>query len=96
MDWNEAVPWLVFGFLGNLPFFARFFVQWVASERAQRSYVPISFWYLSLVGSVILLVYALHRQDPIFTLAYLPNAFVYVRNLMLIRQAMGDADLARA
>jgi lipid-A-disaccharide synthase-like uncharacterized protein len=86
MDWSDTHFWLAFGLLGNAAFFARFLVQWVASERARRSYVPLAFWHLSIVGSVILLIYALHRRDPIFTLAYLPNGVVYVRNLMLIRR----------
>ncbi|MDJ0868617.1 MAG: lipid-A-disaccharide synthase N-terminal domain-containing protein [Myxococcota bacterium] len=86
MDWNDAPAWLAFGFLGNLAFFSRFLVQWIASERAKRSYIPMAFWYLSIAGSLILLIYAIHRRDPIFTLAYLPNCVVYVRNLVLIRR----------
>lgn len=86
MNWSDTPFWLAFGFVGNIAFFSRFLVQWVASERAGRSYVPVAFWYLSLVGSVILLAYAVHRKDPIFTLAYLPNSVVYVRNLVLIRR----------
>lgn len=86
MDWSDTPFWLGFGLLGNLAFFSRFLVQWVASERAGRSFIPLSFWYLSLAGSLVLLVYAIHRRDPIFTLAYLPNAVVYVRNLVLIRR----------
>ncbi len=87
MDWNDSVGWLAFGFLGNIAFFSRFLVQWISSERAGRSYIPVAFWYLSLVGSVILLAYALHRHDPVFVLAYLPNSVVYVRNLMLIHRS---------
>jgi lipid-A-disaccharide synthase-like uncharacterized protein len=86
MDWHDSPPWLVFGLLGNAIFFARFLIQWLASERAGRSYVPIAFWHLSIVGSVVLLVYAVHRRDPVFTLAFLPNCVVYVRNLVLIRR----------
>lgn len=86
MNWNDTPFWLGFGLLGNLAFFSRFLVQWVASERAGRSFIPLSFWYLSLAGSLVLLIYAVHRRDPIFTLAYLPNAVVYVRNLVLIRR----------
>jgi lipid-A-disaccharide synthase-like uncharacterized protein len=92
MDWNDAPFWLAFGLLGNLAFFSRFLVQWIASERARQSYIPISFWYLSLAGSVILLIYAIHRRDPIFTLAYLPNSVVYVRNLVLLRRGGGDGS----
>ena len=91
MDWNDAPGWLAFGFLGNLAFFTRFLVQWVASERAGESHIPLAFWYLSLVGSIILLIYAIHRADPIFVLAYLPNTFVYARNLVLVRRDRREA-----
>lgn len=84
MDWSDSTIWLAFGLLGNAAFFSRFFVQWIASERAGNSVVPLAFWHLSIVGTLILLVYAIHRKDPVFTLAYLPNAFVYARNLALI------------
>ena len=86
MDWNDAGVWLLIGFAGNALFFSRFLVQWIASERARRSYVPVAFWWLSIAGSLVLLLYALHRRDPVFTLAFLPNCVVYVRNLMLIRR----------
>ncbi|MDX1649114.1 MAG: lipid-A-disaccharide synthase N-terminal domain-containing protein, partial [Myxococcota bacterium] len=50
------------------------------------SYVPVAFWYLSLLGSVILLIYAIHRREPVFALGYLPNFVVYTRNLVLLRR----------
>ena len=86
MDWGESGFWIAVGLAGNAAFGLRFIVQWIASERAKRSVVPISFWYLSLVGAAILLLYAIHRRDPIFTLAYLPNGFIYARNLYLTRR----------
>jgi lipid-A-disaccharide synthase-like uncharacterized protein len=87
MDWTDSTGWLLFGLLGNLVFSCRFLVQWIASERAGASVVPTLFWHLSLVGSLVLLAYALHRRDPVFVLAYLPNGFVYLRNLVLIRRS---------
>ena len=86
MDWTDDPRWLAAGLLGNALFFSRFLVQWLASERAGVSYVPRVFWHLSLIGSAFLLAYALHRRDPIFVLAYLPNGFVYLRNLALLRR----------
>lgn len=86
MDWSDSPVWLAIGLAGNAAFFARFLVQWIASERAGRSYVPAIFWYLSIAGSLILLAYAIHRRDPVFTLAFLPNCVVYVRNLVLLRR----------
>ncbi|MCC6640254.1 MAG: lipid-A-disaccharide synthase N-terminal domain-containing protein [Deltaproteobacteria bacterium] len=71
-------------------------IQWLASEKAGKSIVPTAFWYLSIGGSAILLIYAVHKRDPVFILAYLPNAFVYMRNLQLIkRHEDGPTRLAR-
>ena len=92
MDWSDSTPWLVVGLLGQAAFFSRFLVQWIASERAGRSYIPKAFWYLSIVGTLILLVYAVHRAEPVFLLGYLPNSFVYVRNIMLVRHTGADGS----
>lgn len=91
LDWSDTYYWIAFGLAGNAAFATRFMVQWIASERAEKSVVPVSFWYLSIVGSLILLVYAIHRGDPVFTLAYLPNAAIYARNLVLTRRVGSDA-----
>ena len=92
MDWNDSLGWLIFGLLGNAAFGSRFLLQWLASERVGDSVVPVAFWYLSIVGSLILLIYAIHMRNPVFTLAYLPNTFVYLRNLTLIRKRERAAD----
>jgi lipid-A-disaccharide synthase-like uncharacterized protein len=78
------VAWIAVGLLGQGIFTARFVVQWWASEKQGRSVVPVSFWYLSIAGSLLVLSYAFYRLDPVFILAYGFNSFVYVRNLMLI------------
>lgn len=77
--------WMAVGFLGQALFSARFVVQWIASERAKRSVVPVAFWFLSLAGGVTLLVYAIHRRDPVFILGQGAGLFIYLRNLMLLR-----------
>ena len=86
MNWSDSAGWIAFGLLGNAAFFSRFLVQWIASERAGESFVPLSFWYLSMLGSLILLAYAIHRREPVFALGYLPNSVVYLRNLVLLRR----------
>jgi lipid-A-disaccharide synthase-like uncharacterized protein len=96
MEWHDSLPWLIVGLVGQGAFFTRFLVQWVASERAGHSYIPLSFWYLSLVGSLILTVYAIHRGEPVFLLGQLPNAFVYVRNLMLLKRGGALASASGA
>lgn len=78
--------WVTIGLLGQVCFFGRFFVQWVASERAGRSIVPRAFWYFSIAGGMILLSYAIWRRDPVFVLGQSGGLFVYLRNLVLLRR----------
>ena len=84
-------PWLVIGFFGQAFFFSRFVVQWIAAERRGESVVPVSFWYLSIGGGLILLVYAIHQRDPVFIAGQALGAIVYIRNLMLIYKARKKA-----
>ncbi len=77
-------PWVLFGFLGQLLFSLRFLVQWIASERRKESVIPVAFWYFSVAGGLILLTYAIYRQDPVFIVGQATGAVIYVRNLMLI------------
>ena len=83
---QEAVQdaWFYFGLFGNAVFGSRFFVQWVQSEKRRQSVMPLSFWYLSLVGSLILLIYSVVRSDLVFILSFLFNVVPYSRNLVLI------------
>ncbi len=79
--------WLGIGFFGQALFFGRWLVQWIASEKQSASQVPVSFWYMSLIGGLITLAYAIYRQDPVFIAGQGVGSVVYVRNLMLIRRA---------
>ena len=79
-------PMGLLGLLGQALFFSRFLVQWIESEKRGRSVVPLSFWYLSIGGGGLLLLYALWRKDPVITLGQAVGLFVYVRNLMLIHR----------
>jgi len=76
--------WVIIGFIGQAAFFMRFLIQWIASEKKGESYFPVYFWYLSLLGGMILLAYAIHIADPVFTLGQSCGLIVYLRNLMLI------------
>ena len=77
-------PMALLGLLGQTCFFSRFLVQWVASEKKKRSVVPTAFWYLSIIGGALVLVYAVWRRDPIFILGQAVGLLVYTRNLILI------------
>lgn len=79
--------WLGIGLLGQCLFMARFIVQWIHSERHGQSLIPVSFWYLSLSGGLIVLAYGLHKLDPVIILGQLPGTIVYTRNLMLLNRA---------
>ncbi|MGR8933834.1 MAG: lipid-A-disaccharide synthase N-terminal domain-containing protein [Gammaproteobacteria bacterium] len=81
---NSEVFWLSLGFLGQALFSARFIVQWLQSERVKRSVFPIAFWYFSIAGGVTLLIYAIHRQDPVFIVGQGTGLFIYLRNLYFI------------
>jgi lipid-A-disaccharide synthase-like uncharacterized protein len=85
--------WVALGFVAQAIFASRFIVQWIASEKEGRSYVPVAFWYLSISGGLLMLAYAIYRQDPVFILGQSTGVIVYTRNLMLIhRTKHTDAD----
>jgi lipid-A-disaccharide synthase-like uncharacterized protein len=77
--------WILFGFIAQFMFMMRFVVQWVASERARRSVVPVAFWFFSVAGGTLLLIYAIYRQDPVFIAGQGAGVFIYLRNIWLIR-----------
>lgn len=86
LDW-----WVVLGMAAQLLFTARFVVQWVASERAGHSVIPMAFWIFSIFGGLLLLVYALYRKDVVFIAGQAFGVFVYLRNLYFVmrdRKAM--------
>ena len=82
--------WLGIGLLGQALFSLRFIVQWIASERQRRSVIPTVFWQFSLFGGVTLLVYAIHRRDPVFILGQVTGIMVYLRNLHFVRSEHRD------
>ena len=91
MQYFNGIPkvdwiWMLTGLFGQCLFMMRFIVQWIHSERHQKSMIPNSFWYLSLAGGLIVLAYGLHRADPVIILGQLPGSIVYLRNLMLIHK----------
>src|SRR6187455_495619 len=78
--------WKVVGWTGNAVFFSRFLVQWYATEKLKRVVVPTAFWWLSLIGSLLLLAYALHEKSSVFIFAYLFTWIPYIRNLIIHRR----------
>jgi lipid-A-disaccharide synthase-like uncharacterized protein len=83
--------WIAIGFIGQGMFFMRFFVQWLASEKERKSVIPQSFWYYSILGSLILLAYAIWRKDPVIILGQSTGFIIYFRNLYLINRNSKDS-----
>jgi lipid-A-disaccharide synthase-like uncharacterized protein len=89
LDW-----WILLGFFAQGLFTMRFLVQWIASERAGHSVIPMAFWIFSIAGGLLLLLYSLYRKDPVFIAGQAFGVFVYVRNLYFVmrdRKAMASA-----
>lgn len=76
--------WTVFGLFGQAMFTMRFVIQWIASEKAKKSVMPNTFWIFSILGSLILLIYAIHQKDLVFILGQSFGMIVYFRNIVLI------------
>lgn len=89
-QWHFTL-WVIVGLIGQLLFAGRFLIQWISSERKKESHIPISFWYLSLAGGLLLLFYSIYRKDPVFIIGQGAGIIVYVRNLILIYRAKHES-----
>jgi len=79
-----VTQWMIIGFVGQALFGARFIIQWIISEKQGESTIPLAFWYCSIGGSIVLLTYAIHKQDIVFIVGQSLGSIVYIRNLILI------------
>ena len=81
IEWSA---WKVIGWAGNAIFFSRFVVQWIATEKRRRVVIPVAFWWLSLLGSLILLLYGLiYLKDSVVIFAYAFTWIPYIRNIVI-------------
>jgi len=81
---------IVVGFGGQFLFAMRFIIQWITSEGAKRSVIPVVFWYFSIGGGSVLLLYAIWRQDPVIIAGQGLGLFIYFRNLIFIHRERKD------
>lgn len=86
---NDKIPlWLlIYGSLGQIIFTLRFIYQWIYSKRKDESLLPVGFWIISLVGSLIIVSYAIYRLDPVLILGQSTGILAYSRNIYLCRKA---------
>lgn len=83
--------WIMVGLGGQVLFMMRFLIQWLASEKARRSVIPVAFWWFSIGGAAVLLAYAIYRGDPVFILGQSLGFFIYARNLWFIHVERREA-----
>jgi lipid-A-disaccharide synthase-like uncharacterized protein len=76
-------PWVLFGLLSQAVFFFRFVVQLADSEKKKRVSVPLSFWYLSVIGTIMTLIYSFHIKDIVFILSSFLSFAIYFRNIAI-------------
>lgn len=89
-----GVAWVALGFGGQIVFGGRWIVQWLVSEKNKTSSVPISFWWMSLLGSIVLFAYFVWRNDVVGVMGQTSGVVIYARNIQLIRkQARREAAL---
>ena len=84
LDNHPETIMIVIGFGGQALFATRFIIQWLSSENAGRSVIPVAFWYFSITGGLVLLTYAIWRQDPVIIAGQSVGVFIYARNLYFI------------
>ena len=81
-----SLGWLIVGFMGQIFFSSRFILQWIYSEISKKSIIPLGFWFFSILGGVTLLIYAIHRKDPVFIMGQATGILIYGRNLYFINK----------
>ena len=86
---NQDIPgWLiVLGSVAQVVFTLRFVYQWIYSEKKKESILPLGFWLLSVTGSVLIMTYAILRQDPVLLTGHIFGSIVYIRNIRLIKKS---------
>src|SRR6201990_2230223 len=84
--------WLAFGLIAQLLFTARFLVQWISSERAGQSVVPMAFWFFSMGGGMMTLIYGIAKREPVIIIGQSLATIIYIRNIMLIVKNRGSGS----
>lgn len=87
---NPEKIMIVVGFAGQGLFAMRFILQWLSSEKQAKSVIPVAFWYFSIGGGAVLLLYAIWRQDPVIICGQGLGLFIYLRNLYFIRRDQSE------
>jgi len=92
-DYPETIM-IIIGFGGQALFAARFIIQWLSSESVGKSVIPVAFWYFSISGGLVLLTYAIWRQDPVIIAGQSVGVFIYARNLYFINREKKESKVS--
>jgi len=92
---DASTCWMTLGIAGGVLFYGRFYVQWLASERAGRVVVPMAFWYMSMAGALMTFAYSIWRHSPGAAFGLCFNVVIYTRNLVLRWREAGHLNFAR-
>ena len=86
---NDDIPFwlLMLGIVAQVIFTLRFVYQWFYSEKRKESSLPMGFWLLSLIGSILILSYALLRRDPVLLVGHVLGSFLYIRNIIILKNS---------
>ena len=87
---NSDVLWILFGLSAQALFFMRFLLSWIASEKNKRTTIPVYFWYFSIIGAFLTLIYSIHRQDPVFIISQSLALVIYLRSLIIHRKSESE------
>jgi lipid-A-disaccharide synthase-like uncharacterized protein len=78
--------WIIFGLSAQALFFMRFVSSWIVSEKNKKTTIPIYFWYFSIAGALLTLIYSIHRADVVFIVSQSLALLIYFRSLMIQRK----------
>ena len=87
IDYFNLDFWVIWGLAAQGFFFLRLTIQWLRSEKEKKIVVPLSFWWLGIIGAMMLFVYAIVRKDLVFILTAILQLIIYVRNFVIARNA---------
>jgi lipid-A-disaccharide synthase-like uncharacterized protein len=88
----EIDLWTIWGLMAQFVFFSSFVFQWYSSEKKKESHLPLGFWYLRMLGSLMLFVYVFERRDFVFFISIILQLLIYGRNVMLIKKKKPDHE----
>lgn len=96
IDYFQLDFWTFWGLVGQSFFFLRLIIQWVRSEKQKETVIPLSFWWLGIIGAVMLMAYAVIRHDIVFIITSLLQLVLYYRNLIIALRSKKEKENGQA